>query len=132
MENLDKNMDEEVVDNTYLRVKRRFFERVGVIFSVFNIATFLEYFNLQILPSSMRGLEMSLFFTSKDNSMLTMAENLGLVCFIPIWGALCDKIELQYILIFGIILTGLINIWLSTISNYTLVSIIHTIIIVYS
>ncbi|XP_953611.1 uncharacterized protein TA16670 [Theileria annulata] len=118
-------MDEQIEDSMYLKVKRRFFERIGVIFSVFNIATFLEYFNLQILPSSMRGLEMSLYFTSKDNSMLSMAENLGLVSFIPIWGALCDKIELKYILLFGVIATGLINIWLSTISNYSLILILR-------
>ncbi|AFZ80714.1 hypothetical protein BEWA_001210 [Theileria equi strain WA] len=96
------------------------FHKQKFVFSLINLAVFVENFNLQFLFSSMRGLEVSLGFSPEMLSRFTMVEELSAVAFIPVWGLLCDLFEMKYILMLAIFLSGLLSMVLSTISNFGL------------
>lgn len=100
------------------RTRPSIFHKQKVIFPLFNLATFVEYFNLQFLHSSMRGLEMSLGFSPEMLSRFAMVEELSLVSFIPVWGILSDVYELKYLLAFALFMSGTLSVTLSLVSNY--------------
>ncbi|AFZ80455.1 hypothetical protein BEWA_033080 [Theileria equi strain WA] len=100
------------------RTRPSIFHKQRVIFPIFNLATFVEYFNVQFLFASMRGLEMSLGFSPEMLSRFAMVEELSLVSFIPVWGILSDIYELKYLLGFALFMSGTLSVVLSLISNY--------------
>ncbi|UKJ88488.1 major facilitator superfamily MFS-1 protein [Theileria orientalis] len=120
---MEYDLNKDVKSQT--KARNRVLNSKTFIFSMFNVANFIEYFNLQFLPSSMRALEISLGLSPIDISNFATAESLGLVGFIPVWGALSDKVELKYIMLIGVALSGIISIILGGISNYSFILILR-------
>ncbi|EKX74261.1 conserved hypothetical protein [Theileria equi strain WA] len=117
--------NKNVVANVPVKGKYSCLSNKHVVFSLFNLATFVEYFNLQVIFSSMRGLEMSLGFSPNQLSKLTMVEELALVSFIPIWGLLSETYEVKYLLALALLISGILSIILGAVSNYGLILVLH-------
>ncbi|CDR94486.1 hypothetical protein BBBOND_0107840 [Babesia bigemina] len=86
--------------------------------ALYNVVSFFEGYDQQILSMCMRAFELTLGFSQSQLSTLATVSTMSRMGCCLIWGLLADTNESRYILGAGLLLMGMASICLSSASHY--------------
>ncbi|CDR96475.1 hypothetical protein BBBOND_0303790 [Babesia bigemina] len=86
--------------------------------SLYNLVSFIEGYDQQVLSMCMRAFELTLGFSQSQLSTLATVSTMSRMGCCLIWGLLADTNESRYVLGAGLLLMGVASIFLSSASHY--------------